>query len=396
MKNKVVITGIGVSTGLGHTVEHCWQELNSGMSAVKIIDRFDTSGMKTNIAAYYRDNAVFGTPRGILEQLLEKVVDEAIAEDDEGFDRCYYSLPNGLYDIEPRFAADNAESKVEDHFSTFFYESNLAARILEKYQIRDYPVLVSTACASSASTLQMAYNAIKSGLANRILVIASDCSVSRETITKFSNLSALSTRNDSPETASRPFSASRDGFVIGEGAGAIVLESEAYAQKHGRKICAELAGCASTTDNYHRTRSNPKGHKILDAMSSAIKAANLELEDITFVNAHGTSTPENDKLESDTLSDLFQGFSIPVTSIKSMTGHCLNASGIVQNVFSVKSIMQDVIPPTINYDGTCEHKNIVVVTPQSVRQRTVNHILSNSFGFGGQNVSLVFSKYMSS
>lgn len=393
MKNKVVITGMGVSTGLGHTVEHCWQQLDAGVSAVKAIDRFDTTGMKTHIAAYYRDNGTFGTPRGILEQLLEKVVDEAIASDDEGFDRCYYSLPNGLYDIEPRFAKENADSGIEDHFTTFFYESNLAARIAEKYQVKDYPTLVSTACASSASTLQMAFNAIQSGLANRILVIASDCSVSRETITKFSNLSALSTRNDSPETASRPFSASRDGFVIGEGAGAIILESEAYAIQHGHDIYAELAGCASTTDNYHRTRSNPKGHKILSAMSSAVKAAELELKDITFVNAHGTSTPENDKLESDTLSDLFQGMSIPVTSIKSMTGHCLNASGIVQNVFSVKSIIEDVVPPTINYDGTCEHDNIVVVTPESVRQRPVNHILSNSFGFGGQNVSLVFSKY---
>jgi 3-oxoacyl-[acyl-carrier-protein] synthase II len=393
MKNKVVITGLGVSTGLGHTVEHCWQQLNAGVSAVKLIERFDTAGMRTNIAAYYQDNSKFGTPRRILEQLLAKVADEAVASNTEGFDRCYYSLPNGIYDYESRFAQDNTISQVSDHFSTYFYESDLASRIMSRYQVTDYPVLVSTACASSASTLQMAYNAIRFGLANRVLVIASDCSISQETITKFSNLSALSTRNDSPETASRPFSSSRDGFVIGEGAGAMVLENEAYALEKGRKIYAELTGCASSTDNYHRTRSNPSGHKILEAMRGAIEIANLTIDDITFVNAHGTSTPENDKLESETLSLLFQDSLIPVTSIKSMIGHCLNASGIVQNVFSVKSIVENLIPPTINYDGTCDFRNICIVSPESNRNFSVNNVLSNSFGFGGQNVSVVFSKY---
>ena len=246
------------------------------------------------------------------------------------------------------------------------------------------------ACASGASAIQLGVEAIRRGETNAALCMGTDGSINPEAVIRFSLLSALSTSNDVPQAASKPFSKNRDGFIMAEGAGALVLESYESAKARGAKILGVLEGCGEMTDAFHRTRSSPDGKPIIGCIANAIRDAGLTPGDIDYVNAHGTSTPENDKMEYLGVSTVFgeRMKSVPISSNKSMIGHTLSAAGAVEAVFSILTLQHQRIPPTINYDVPDPAIPLDVV-PNKARDAKVTHAISNSFGFGGQNVSLV-------
>jgi 3-oxoacyl-[acyl-carrier-protein] synthase II len=253
---------------------------------------------------------------------------------------------------------------------------------------------MSTACASGATAIQSGVEAIRRGESDRVLAIGTDGSVSAEALIRFSLLSALSTQNDQPHKASKPFSKDRDGFAMAEGSGALVMESLESAIARGAKILGILKGCGEKADDFHRTRSSPDASPAIATVRAALDDAGLTIDDISYVNAHGTSTPENDKMEYHTLSSVFgeRISSIPVSSNKSMIGHTLTAAGAIEAVFSLLTIQTGTLPPTINYDNP-DPAIALDVVPNVKRDANVTAILSNSFGFGGQNASLVVAAH---
>src|SRR5262249_32381915 len=277
-------------------------------------------------------------------------------------------------------------------YHRFRYDS-VADYLAEKFGTKGSPISVSTACASGATAIQLGVEAIRRGETDAALAIGTDGSVNPESLIRFSLLSALSTTNDPPQGAARPFSKNRDGFVMAEGAGAIVLESLAAATARGDKILGVIEGCGEMADSFPRTRSSPDGKPIIGCIRNAIADASLAPDDIDYINPHGTGTPENDKMEYVGIAAVFgeRALSIPVSSNKSMVGHTLSAAGAVETVFTLLTLEHQRLPPTINYkvpDPTIP----LDVVPNVARDAEVRHALSNSFGFGGQNVSLVMGR----
>jgi 3-oxoacyl-[acyl-carrier-protein] synthase II len=266
----------------------------------------------------------------------------------------------------------------------------VADHLAEKFGTKGSPISLSTACASGASAVQLGVEAIRRGETDAALCIGTDGSINPEAVVRFSLLSALSTSNDNPKGAARPFAKNRDGFVMAEGAGALVLESYQAAKARGAKILGVLEGCGEMADAFHRTRSSPDGKPIIGCIANAIKDAGLTPDDIDYVNAHGTSTPENDKMEYLGVSAVFgeRMKGVPISSNKSMIGHTLSAAGAVEAVFSMLTLQHQRIPPTINYNMPDPAIPLDVV-PNTARDAQMRHAISNSFGFGGQNVSLV-------
>ncbi len=387
---KVVITGLGLTTSLGSGLETNWEKMRKGTNGVSKITRFNT---KDSIVSFAATNTKFDQvtyQRDIIHQMMDEVIDEALEMSPGPFDKMYYSLNNGMFDWQYRLKMNEGTTD-GDPFGKYFLETKYAIDLMKKYSISSSPLLISTACAASAKSIQMGYDAIVRNKAQRILVAASDCCVASEPMMLFSLLSALSTRNKTPETASRPFSHDRDGFVIGEGAGCIILEEEESAIARGAQIYGYITGCGSSTDNYHRTKGDPEAVKIKECMMQAIDASGLALEDISYINAHGTSTVENDRMETKAISDIFSQQLMKVTSIKSMIGHSLYASGVIGAVVSVKSLLNDQIMPTINFTGNEQLAEVEIVTA-TLADVPVENVLCNAFGFGGQNVSIIFSK----
>jgi 3-oxoacyl-[acyl-carrier-protein] synthase II len=271
--------------------------------------------------------------------------------------------------------------------------ASVAEHLAERFGTKGSPISVSTACASGASAIQLGVEAIRRGEAEAALCIGTDGSVNAECLIRFSLLSALSTANDPPQAAAKPFSKNRDGFVMAEGAAALVLESYDSAVARGAKILGVLAGCGEMADSFHRTRSSPDGKAIIGCIRNAITDAGLTPDDIDYINPHGTGTPENDKMEYLGVSSVFgeRAKSIPISSNKSMIGHTLSAAGAVETVFTLLTLEHQRLPPTINYKVPDPAIPLDVV-PNVARDAKVRHALSNSFGFGGQNVSLVMSR----
>jgi 3-oxoacyl-[acyl-carrier-protein] synthase II len=269
---------------------------------------------------------------------------------------------------------------------------SVADQIAEVFGTKGSPISISTACASGASAIQLGLEAIRRGETDAALCIGTDGSVNPESLIRFSLLSALSTQNDDPAGAAKPFSKNRDGFVMAEGAGALVLESLDSAKARGAKILGVIAGGGEMADAFHRTRSSPDGKPIIGCIRNALADAGFAPDDIDYVNAHGTGTPENDKMEHVGLSAVFgeRIASLPVSSNKSMIGHTLSAAGAVEAVFTLLTLAHQRIPPTINYNVPDPAIPLDVV-PNVARDARVRHAISNSFGFGGQNVSLVLS-----
>ncbi|MFZ2065452.1 MAG: beta-ketoacyl synthase N-terminal-like domain-containing protein, partial [Xanthobacteraceae bacterium] len=281
-------------------------------------------------------------------------------------------------------------------FSTVFSSakgSTVAERLADHFGTEGSPVSLNTACASGATGIQLGVEAIRRGECQAVLAVGADGSITPESLVRFSLLSALSTHNDPPEQASRPFSKNRDGFVIAEGAAALVLEDIDHARARGARILGIVEGCGEKADSFHRTRSSPDGKPIVACMRNALADAGVGPDDVDYINAHGTSTPENDKMEYLGVSMVFgdRVKDVPISSNKSMIGHTLTAAGAVEAAFTLLTLEHQRMPPTINYDIPDPAIPLDVV-PNVARDKRMRRAISNSFGFGGQNVCLVLAR----
>lgn len=410
----VVVTGAGVITSLGTGKADNWAKLTAGESGIHTITRFPLEGLRTTIAGTIDTIAAEPFCAPVLsERYAEIAIEEAIAEAGVGTKGhfpgpLFLALPPVEMEWPQRLALAAASGANEDvgyadliraagsgsfkpWHETFLFGS-VGDHLAEKFGTKGAPISLSTACASGASAIQLGVEAIRRGETQAALCVATDGSVNAESLIRFSLLSALSTRNDSPTTASRPFAKDRDGFIMAEGAGALVLESYEHAKARGAKILGVLEGCGEMADSFHRTRSAPDGKPVVGCMRNGLADAGITPDDIDYVNAHGTSTPENDKMEYTGMLAVFgeRAHSVPVSSNKSMIGHTLSAAGAVEAVFTLLTIQNGRIPPTINYD-TPDPAIPLDVVPNVARDATVRRAISNSFGFGGQNVSLVIA-----
>lgn len=408
----VAVTGIGVVTSLGVGKADNWAALTSGKSGIHPITRFPVDHLNTRISGMvdFLDSSSKGASL-LTYELAETAANEAVAE--SGLDSSDFGGPLFLasppveLDWHDRFSlynSDNKDAGAErllrvarglkelDIFETTQFGS-IADRLADRFGTRGLPITLSTACASGATAIQLGVEAIRRGECARALSIGADGSATAEALIRFSLLSALSTHNDIPEKASKPFSKDRDGFVLAEGSGALVLESLEAAIARGASVLGILRGCGEKADDFHRTRSKPDGSPAIAAVRAALADAGLSEDEIDYVNAHGTSTPENDKMEHLSLSTVFgeRIGSMPISSNKSMIGHTLSAAGAVEAAFSLMTMRESVIPPTINYDNP-DPAIVLDVVPNKKRNAEVRSVLSNSFGFGGQNTCLVMAR----
>ncbi|MGE3968396.1 MAG: beta-ketoacyl-ACP synthase [Dongiaceae bacterium] len=404
----VAVTGIGILTSLGEGREANWQALSAGRSGIRRIGRFPLEGMRTTVAGSveFLPIAETGTPHVSLA-MGTRVAREALSQ--AGIGRTG-EFPGGLFvaappidqEIPTRLEIARAAGELrygpmlrvaatgssKPHLE--FLNGFIADRLQAEYGTRGMPVTVSTACASGASAIQLAVEAIRRGESEAALVVGTDASVQPEALIRFTLLSALSTANEVPEQAAKPFSRNRDGFVLAEGAAALVLEDVAAARARGARIIGYVLGCGEAADGFHRTRSSPDGKPIVRCMRNALADAGIGPEAIDHINAHGTGTPENDKMETLGIQAVFgaRAGSVPVSANKSMIGHTLTAAGAVEAAFALLTLRDQRLPPTINYREPDPAIPLDVV-PNRARSATVRRVLSNSFGFGGQNVSLV-------
>jgi 3-oxoacyl-[acyl-carrier-protein] synthase II len=405
----VVVTGLGVVTSLGAGKTDNWAKLTAGESGIRAITRFATDGLKTRIAGTIDFLPPQPSSAALSECYADLAAEEAITESGIG---ARGEFPGPLFLAVPPIELDwpqrielSAKSganenvtyadilRVSSQFPVYhqrFLFGSVADHLAEKFGTKGSPISLSTACASGASAIQLGVEAIRRGETDAALCIGTDGSINPEALIRFSLLSALSTSNDVPQSAAKPFSKNRDGFVMAEGAGALVLESYESAKARGAKIIGVLEGCGEMTDAFHRTRSSPDGKPIIGCMANALKDAGLVPDDIDYVNAHGTSTPENDRMEYLGVTTVFgeRMKRVPISSNKSMIGHTLSAAGAVEAVISILTLQHQRIPPTINYEVPDPAIPLDVV-PNMARDARVTHAISNSFGFGGQNVSLV-------
>jgi 3-oxoacyl-[acyl-carrier-protein] synthase II len=410
----VVVTGMGIVTSLGAGKTDNWTRLTAGESGIRTLTRFPIDGLKSTMAGTVDFVTVDPfTSTGLSERLAEIATEEAIEQSAIGSKG---NFPGPLFlavapvetewpqrmevsrDI-PKTGFDNFDllrvcggGKYAAYHHRFMFGS-VAHRLAESFGTKGSPISLSTACASGATAIQLGVEAIRRGEADAALCVATDGSVNPEAVVRFSLLSALSTQNDPPQAASKPFSKNRDGFVMAEGAGALVLESYEAAMARGSPILGVVAGCGELTDSFHRTRSSPDGKPIIGCMRKTLADAGMEPEQIDHINAHGTATPENDKMEYLATSAVFGDHTpkIPVSSNKSMVGHTISAAGAVEAVFSLLTLEHQRIPPTINYDVPDPTIHFDVVGNKA-RDARVTAVMSNSFGFGGQNASLILAR----
>jgi 3-oxoacyl-[acyl-carrier-protein] synthase II len=411
----VVVTGMGIITSLGAGKADNWARLTAGESGIHRISRFPNQGLKTTIAGtvdFIPIEPFCSTELG--ERMAAMVAEEAIAEASIGGKG---DFPGPLFlavaPIEIEWLHREALASASGANDQVGYDDllrasasgkfhaiherclfgSVAEHLADRFGTKGSPVSVSTACASGASAIQLGVEAIRRGEAEAALCIGTDGSVNPEALIRFSLLSALSTANDPPQAAAKPFSKNRDGFVMAEGAAALVLESYEAASARGAKVLGVLAGCGEMADSFHRTRSSPDGKPIIGCIRNAIADAGLAPDDIDYINPHGTGTPENDKMEYLGVASVFgeRAKSIPISSNKSMIGHTLSAAGAVESVFTLLTLEHQRLPPTINYNVPDPTIPLDVV-PNKARDAHLRHALSNSFGFGGQNVSLVMSR----
>jgi 3-oxoacyl-[acyl-carrier-protein] synthase II len=411
----VAITGIGMVTSLGAGRVENWRRLSAGESGIHRLTRFPTEGLKTTIGGSVDFLEVRSLSAPALSLALARsAAREAVEQSgigEPGF------FPGDLFLAAPplehewpqkrRLAAragwrDKGACSYDDLLKAAaqdcgdlhvdFLNGTIADRLADEFGTQGSPITLSTACASGASAIQLGVEAIRRG-AKAALSIGTDGSIHVEALIRFSLLSALSTANEVPERAVKPFAKNRDGFVMAEGAAALVLEDAAHAEARGAEILAYVRGCGEAADTFHRTRSNPNGEAIIRSMAGALADAGIAPGDIDYINAHGTGTPENDRMEAMGIQNVFGDLAgkIPVSSNKSMIGHALTAAGAVEAAFSVLTLQHRLLPPTINHEVPDPTIPLDVV-PNVARPAEVDLILSNSFGFGGQNVSLVIGR----
>ena len=408
----VAVTGLGVVTSLGQGKETNWQALTAGKSGIHRIDRFPTEGLKTSIGGTvdFLFDGPFTAPQ-LSEKLATLAAEEAVGQSGIGTagdfpGELFMAVPpvemewpqkqelaqsiDGEVDYDSLLRAA-ATHKYKPMHELFVF-GGVADHIADRFGTKGSPISLSTACSSGATAIQMGVEAIRRGDTQAALCIGTDGSIHAEALIRFSLLSALSTQNDPPEGAAKPFSKNRDGFVMGEGAGALVLEDYDHALARGANILGIVAGCGERGDGFHRTRSSPDGKPAILAMQDALADAGLTPDDVDYINAHGTSTPENDKMEAMSCAAVFgeRMASLPISSNKSMIGHTLTAAGAVEAVISFMTIANGTIPPTINYVNP-DPAIALDVVPNTARKANVRTVISNSFGFGGQNTCLVLT-----
>ena len=410
----VVVTGMGIVTSLGAGKSDNWARLTAGESGIRTITRFPIDGLRTTMAGTvdFVDIEPFSST-GLSERLAEIATEEALEQSGIGRKG---DFPGPLFlavapvevewpqRLELGRAAAGQQVDYDDllrvsgggkytPYHRRFLFGSVATYLADTFGTKGSPISLSTACASGATSIQLGVEAIRRGETDAALCVATDGSVNPEALVRFSLLSALSTQNDPPQAASKPFSKNRDGFVMAEGAGALVLESYDAAIARGAPILGVLAGCGELTDSFHRTRSSPDGKPIIGCVRKTLADAGMTPEQIDHINAHGTATPENDKMEYLAISTVFgeHAKQIPVSSNKSMVGHTISAAGAVEAIFSLLTLEHQRIPPTINYE-TPDPTILFDVVGNKARDARVTAVMSNSFGFGGQNASLILTR----
>lgn len=411
---RVVVTGLGALTPIGNSVEAYWKGLLSGTSGAAPITRFDASKFKTQFACEVkgldmndhfdrkevRKLDVFSQYALIVSR--EAVNDAGVSADNIDVDRAGVIWGSGIGGIITfqQEVMGFVQGDGTPRFNPFFIPKMIAdiasGQISIEFGFRGPNFSTVSACASSTHSMIDAFNYIRLGKADLIVSGGSEAAVIESGVGGFNALHALSTRNDSPETASRPFDKDRDGFVLGEGAGAIVLEEYEHAKKRGAKIYAEVCGGGMSADAHHITAPHPEGLGALNVMRAALSDAHMNANEIDYINVHGTSTPLGDIAETKAIQQVFgsDAYNLNISSTKSMTGHLLGAAGAIESVASILAVQNDIVPPTINHftddDGLDSKLNF---TFNKAQERTVNAALSNTFGFGGHNASVIFKKF---
>ena len=417
MARRVVVTGLGLITPIGNKVETTWAALMSGRNGVGPITKFDTEKFSVKFAAEVKD---FDPLKFIPKKEARKMgafIHYAIAAATEAMADAGFQLTEagkfpaelaenaGTYissGIGDFWAIEREHSKLlddgPDRVSPFFIVSaivNLAAgQVSIRYGAKGPNSATATACSAGAHAIGDSFKIIQRGDADIMICGGAESAITPMSVAGFASMRALSTRNDDPQHASRPFERDRDGFVIGEGAGIMILEELEMAKRRGARIYAELVGYAMTADAFHLTMPDETGSGAIRVMQKAVRDAGIQPEQVGYINAHGTSTPYNDKFETLAIKQTFgdHAYKLAVSSTKSMTGHLLGAAGGIEGVFSVLSLHRKVLPPTINYvnpDPDCDLDYV----PNEPRQAEVEYALSNSFGFGGTNAALLFKRY---
>ena len=413
---RVVITGMGALTPIGNTLPEYWEALIAGKSGAAPITHFDATLFKTHFACEVKgfnvEDHIDKKEARKLDQFsqyaivsaTEAMADAALMESNPNLDRIgviWGSGVGGLKTFQEEaknfFAGDGTP-----RFNPFFIPKMIAdiasGHISIKFGLRGPNYVTVSACASSTNAIIDAFNLIRLGKADAIVTGGSEAAVNEMGMGGFNALKALSTRNDSPETASRPFDVDRDGFVLGEGAGALILEEYEHAVRRGAKIYAEVLGGGMSGDAYHMTAPHPEGIGARNTMLAAIEDAEISASDIDYVNVHGTSTPLGDIAEVKAIQAVFgeHAYNLNISSTKSMTGHLLGAAGAIEAIACVMSVVHDIVPPTINhFTDDPELDTKLNFTFNKAQKRVVNIALSNTFGFGGHNTSVIVKKFNS-
>lgn len=411
---RVVVTGMGALTPLGNSVNDYWKGLINGVSGCDFITQFDAAKFKTRFACEIKNFE----PTNFLERKearkidrftqtalvasVQAVQDASIKKENVNFDRVGVIFASGIgglitfQDEVINFAKGDGTPRFNPFFIPKMILDIAAGQISMRHGFRGPNFAVVSACASSTNAMMEAYNLIRMGKADIILSGGTESVISEAGVGGFNAMKALSERNDDPKTASRPYDKDRDGFVMGEAAGVLVLEDLDHALKRGAKIYCELAGAGATADAYHITAPHPEGLGAKNVMTAALDDAGMKPEDIDYINTHGTSTPLGDIAEVKAIIDVFgeHAFHLNISSTKSMTGHCLGAAGVVEAMACALSVVNDIIPPTINHFTDDPELDLRLnFTFHKAQQRPVRAALSNTFGFGGHNACVIMKKY---
>ena len=411
MNKRVVITGMGLVTPLGIGIENTWAALCAGKSGIAEITRFDATGHQTQIAAEVKGfNAEDFIPKKEAKRnelfISYAMAATRMAVEDSGLEINDSNANQigvvtgcglgGLGIMEDTIL--NVATKGPKRVSPFFIPmmiGNMAPGMISIHFGAKGPNLsIATACAAGAHAIGDSFKMVQSGTVDAMITGGTEAVVSATAVAGFNAMKALSRRNDEPEKASRPFDRDRDGFVIGEGSGILILESLDHALERGANIYAEMAGFGLTGDGYHMTSPCPDGDGAVRCMQAALDDASLAAEQVDYINAHGTSTELNDLYESRAVKAVFKdhAYKLAISSTKSMTGHLLGGAGGIETVFSALSVYHDIMPPTINYENQAEECDLDYV-PNTARKTPVNAAMTNSFGFGGTNATLIVKKY---
>lgn len=411
---RVVVTGLGAITPLGKSIEQYWQGLSDGVSGCDFIKQFDTSKFKTKFACEIKDfdpteyldkkeaRKIDRYCQLALVAADQAVADAGISKENVNPDRVgviFASGIGGLITFQEEvmnFAAGDGTPRFNPFFIPKMILDIAAGQISMRHGFRGPNFAVVSACASSTHAIIDAFDNIRLGKADIVITGGSEAVISIAGVGGFNAMKALSERNDDPKTASRPFDKDRDGFVMGEGSGALVLESLEHALARGAKIYCEVAGGGATADAHHITAPHPEGLGARNVMNEALRDAGMNAEDIDYINVHGTSTPLGDIAETKAILGVFGGhsYNLNISSTKSMTGHCLGAAGALEAIACILAVTRDIIPPTINHftdDPELDPK--LNFTFNKAQHRTVRAALSNTFGFGGHNASVIVKKY---